>query len=157
MSFVVKFFSFCNSNFNFDFAFDKIHFIVGDGEKYQALPFFAGASDDSLRYDVSADPAAKKENVGAFPMAAIRRTFGIGSDSWQAGDLTFTLYTPHPAVPDPEKRKAIMKDVEQILQDSGILIQPYWRSLFTHSVAAVKDNPAHPNLEQHFEKVWLDR
>ena len=61
------------------------------------------------------------------------------------------------AVPDPEKRKAVMKDVEQILQDSGILIQPYWRSLFTHSVAAVKDNPAHPNLEQHFERVWLDR
>ncbi|TPJ35010.1 ABC transporter substrate-binding protein [Mesorhizobium sp. B2-8-3] len=61
------------------------------------------------------------------------------------------------AVPDVEKRKEIMKDVEQILQDSGILIQPYWRSLFTHSVAAVKDNPAHPNLEQHFEKVWLDR
>lgn len=61
------------------------------------------------------------------------------------------------AVPDPEKRKAIMKDVEQILQDSGILIQPYWRSLFTHSVEAVKDNPAHPNLEQHFERVWLDR
>lgn len=61
------------------------------------------------------------------------------------------------SVPDAEKRKAIMKDVEQILQDSGILIQPYWRSLFTHSVPAVKDNPAHPNLEQHFERVWLDR
>ncbi len=61
------------------------------------------------------------------------------------------------AVPDPEKRKGIMKDVEQILQDSGILIQPYWRSLFTHSVPAVKDNPAHPNLEQHFERTWLDR
>ncbi|TPJ53558.1 ABC transporter substrate-binding protein [Mesorhizobium sp. B2-7-1] len=61
------------------------------------------------------------------------------------------------AVPDTGRRKEIMKDVEQILQDSGILIQPYWRSLFTHSVAAVKDNPAHPNLEQHFEKVWLDR
>jgi len=61
------------------------------------------------------------------------------------------------AVPDVEKRREVMKDVERILQDSGILIQPYWRSLFTHSVAAVKDNPAHPNLEQHFEKAWLDR
>jgi len=81
-----------------------------DGKKYQALPFFAGASDDSLRYDVSADPAAKKENVEAFPEKTIRRTFGIGSDCWQAGDLTFTLYTPHPAVPDPEKagRAAMM-------------------------------------------------
>jgi len=61
------------------------------------------------------------------------------------------------AAPDVEKRREVMKDVERILQDSGILIQPYWRSLFTHSVAAVKDNPAHPNLEQHFEKAWLDR
>jgi peptide/nickel transport system substrate-binding protein len=61
------------------------------------------------------------------------------------------------ATPDVEKRRAVMKDIEQILQDSGILIQPYWRSLYTHSVTAVKDNPAHPNLEMHFEKVWLDR
>lgn len=61
------------------------------------------------------------------------------------------------AVPDAGKRKEIMQDIELILQDSGILIQPYWRSLFTHSVPAVKDNPAHPNLEQHFERVWLDR
>lgn len=61
------------------------------------------------------------------------------------------------AMPDPEKRREVMKDIERILQGSGILIQPYWRSLYTHSVPAVKDNPAHPNLEQHFERVWLDR
>ncbi len=60
------------------------------------------------------------------------------------------------AVPDVEKRRELMKDIEQILQDSGILIQPYWRSLFNHSVAAVKDNPAHQALEVNYEKVWLD-
>ena len=49
-----------------------------------------------------------------------------------------------------------MKDIEQILRDSGILIQPYWRSLYNHSVAAVKDNPAHQALEVNYEKVWLD-
>jgi hypothetical protein len=76
-----------------------------DGKGYQALPFFAGANDDSLRYDVSADPTAKKQLVHAFPDKAVQRTFGIGSDTWQAGDLTFTIYTPHPAVPDPEKAK----------------------------------------------------
>jgi peptide/nickel transport system substrate-binding protein len=60
------------------------------------------------------------------------------------------------AMPDVEKRRELMKDIEQILQDSGILIQPYWRSLYNHSVAAVKDNPAHQTLEVNYEKVWLD-
>ena len=32
----------------------------------------------------------------------------------------------------PEKRKEVMKDIEQILQDSGIIIQPYWRKLYIH-------------------------
>ena len=31
------------------------------------------------------------------------------------------------AQPDVDKRKEMMKDIEQILQDSGIIIQPYWR------------------------------
>ena len=29
-----------------------------------------------------------------------------------------------------------MKDIEQILQDSGIIIQPYWRKLYSHSADA---------------------
>jgi peptide/nickel transport system substrate-binding protein len=61
------------------------------------------------------------------------------------------------ATPDVEKRRAVMRDIEQILQDSGILIQPYWRSLYVHSAKAVQNRPAHPNLEMHFETVWLDR
>jgi peptide/nickel transport system substrate-binding protein len=60
------------------------------------------------------------------------------------------------AMPDAEKRRELMRDLEKILQDSGILIQPYWRSLFNHSVAAVKDNPAHQSLEVNYERVWLD-
>lgn len=60
------------------------------------------------------------------------------------------------ALPDVEKRRALMQDIERILQQSGVLIQPYWRSLFNHSVAAVKDNPAHQALEVNYERVWLD-
>ena len=32
------------------------------------------------------------------------------------------------AIPDPKAREVVMKDLEQILQDSGIIIQPYWRN-----------------------------
>jgi peptide/nickel transport system substrate-binding protein len=58
--------------------------------------------------------------------------------------------------PDPEKRRAIMERVERILQESGTLIQPYWRSIFRHSTDQVKDFPAHQAQEFHLERVWLD-
>ncbi len=60
------------------------------------------------------------------------------------------------AIADPEKRKEVMKDVEQILQDAGVIIQPFWLSLYHHSTPKVKDNPMHPTFEINYEKVWLD-
>lgn len=59
--------------------------------------------------------------------------------------------------PDVEKRKVLMKDLEQILQDSGILIQSYWRSLYNHSAAYVKNHGMHPTNEHDFYRVWLDK
>lgn len=61
------------------------------------------------------------------------------------------------ATPDVEERKKIMKDIEQMLQDSGIIIQPYWLSLYNHSVKAVKNNAVQQTRELNYEKVWLDR
>ena len=60
------------------------------------------------------------------------------------------------SVADAAKRKEMMKDIEQILQDSGIIIQPYWRKLYNHSAAAVKNHGMHPMFEHDFGKVWLD-
>ncbi len=59
--------------------------------------------------------------------------------------------------PDVEKRKALMKDLETILQGSGILIQSYWRSLYNHSAAHVKNFGMHPTYEHDFYRVWLDK
>jgi peptide/nickel transport system substrate-binding protein len=61
------------------------------------------------------------------------------------------------ATPDVGKRKVLMADIQKILQDSGILIQPYWRSLYTHYAPAVKNYHAQPNMEKYLEAVWLDR
>lgn len=60
------------------------------------------------------------------------------------------------AIADPEKRHEHMKDLEEILQSSGIIIQPYWQSLYKHMVGSVRNDKIHPMLEQHFEHVWLD-
>jgi peptide/nickel transport system substrate-binding protein len=60
------------------------------------------------------------------------------------------------SIADAEKRKTVMADIEKMLQDSGIIIQPYWRKLYNHSVAAVKNHGMHPTFEHDFGKVWLD-
>jgi peptide/nickel transport system substrate-binding protein len=60
------------------------------------------------------------------------------------------------AVADAAKRKEMMKDIEQILQDSGIIIQPYWRSVYRTSRKGVHGCEQHQALEQHFEKAWIE-
>jgi peptide/nickel transport system substrate-binding protein len=58
-------------------------------------------------------------------------------------------------VPDPDERRELMGEIEQMLRDSGIIIQPYWRSVFRHSQEWVMEFPAHQAFEQHLEGVWL--
>jgi peptide/nickel transport system substrate-binding protein len=57
---------------------------------------------------------------------------------------------------DPAKRKEVMKDVEQILQDSGVIIQPFWQKLYCHMNKKVKNYRMHQTYEMDFQNVWLD-
>lgn len=59
-------------------------------------------------------------------------------------------------VADVEKRRTLMADIQKILQDSGIITQPFWRKFYNHSVAAVKNHGMHQSNEINVESVWLD-
>jgi peptide/nickel transport system substrate-binding protein len=61
------------------------------------------------------------------------------------------------AVADAGKRRELMKDIEQILQDSGVIIQPFWRKLHRHHAAYVKNLGMHQTFEVHLNTVWLDK
>jgi peptide/nickel transport system substrate-binding protein len=58
---------------------------------------------------------------------------------------------------DVEKRRTLMADIEKILQDSGVIIQPYWHKVYIHSSSKVKNHRVNPTLEQNFENVWLEQ
>jgi peptide/nickel transport system substrate-binding protein len=60
------------------------------------------------------------------------------------------------ATPDADARRAIMAKIEQNLRDAGIIIQPYWRSVYRSYRKGVHGCEQHQSLEQHFEKVWLE-
>lgn len=56
---------------------------------------------------------------------------------------------------DPENRRPLMQEMETILQDSGVLIQPYWKKTFRHMTEDVQGLVMHPTFEIHLEKTWL--
>lgn len=58
---------------------------------------------------------------------------------------------------DPEQRRPLMAELQAMLQDSGVIVQPYWRELAMHHTDAVKGYTRHPLREMHLEGVWLDR
>ena len=61
------------------------------------------------------------------------------------------------ALADPDKRKVVMKELETILQDSGVIIQPYWQSLFAHMSDKVKGYGVHQTFQLDLQKVWLEQ
>ncbi|MEQ8965342.1 MAG: ABC transporter substrate-binding protein [Azospirillaceae bacterium] len=56
---------------------------------------------------------------------------------------------------DVEERREIMADLEAMLQDDSVIIQPYWRSVFTASGANVNGFSVHPAEEMQLNGVWL--
>ena len=61
------------------------------------------------------------------------------------------------SISDPDRRREVMKDVETIIQDSGIIIQPYWQKLYNHMNEKVKNYSIHPTFQMDLEKVWLEQ
>ncbi|WP_299133738.1 ABC transporter substrate-binding protein [uncultured Amaricoccus sp.] len=59
------------------------------------------------------------------------------------------------ALSNPDDRRPLMAEMEKILQDSGVLIQAYWRKTFRHMTPNVHGLSMHPVFEIHLEKTWL--
>jgi peptide/nickel transport system substrate-binding protein len=60
------------------------------------------------------------------------------------------------ATPDADARREIMAKIEQNLRDSGVIIQPFWRSLFRSYREGVNGFEMHQSFEQQLDLVWLD-
>ena len=56
------------------------------------------------------------------------------------------------SIADVEKRRAVMEKVEKIMQDEGVMIQPYWRSIYRHFDPKVKGADRHSTFEHHHYK-----
>jgi peptide/nickel transport system substrate-binding protein len=68
-----------------------------------------------------------------------------------------TLLTEALATPDVEKRRAIMARGQAMIQDEGITIQPYWRSLYNHTKDGLVGAEHHIGFEYHPARMaWTE-
>ena len=54
---------------------------------------------------------------------------------------------------DADQRRVVMAKIEAIMQDEGVTVQPYWRSLYRHHVEGVVGAEMHPTFEIHLHKL----
>lgn len=85
---------------------------VIDGDRYadvplKSLPFYIGAASTAMEAFTAETAGPSEANVRPdavpFALKEIQRSYGWATDTWAAGDLTYTVYTPFGAIPDPSK------------------------------------------------------
>lgn len=59
------------------------------------------------------------------------------------------------SVADAKARSEHMKRLEEIMQEQGVLVQPYWRSIYRHFDPKVKGADMHATFEHHHYKWWI--
>jgi peptide/nickel transport system substrate-binding protein len=66
------------------------------------------------------------------------------------------LLTQALSIADADARREVMAKIEKIMQDEGVMIQPYWRSIYRHFDPRVKGADMHPTFEHHHYKWSID-
>lgn len=56
------------------------------------------------------------------------------------------------SIADADARREVMAKIEQLLRDDGVIIQPYWRSLYNHQNGKFVNVGKHPAHEFHYYK-----
>ena len=59
------------------------------------------------------------------------------------------------AIADADERRVVMRRLQEIMQEEGVLIQPYWRSIFRSARPNVKGASMHPTFVVDYTNFWL--
>ena len=63
------------------------------------------------------------------------------------------LLTEAQALADVEKRRAVMAQIQKLIQDEGVTVQPYWRSVYRHGKPGIVGAGMHITFEIHVYKL----
>jgi len=64
-----------------------------------------------------------------------------------------TLLTEAKAIADADARRQVMARIQAIMQEEGVIIQPYWQSLYRHHKDNIVNAEMHPSFEIHVHRL----
>ncbi|MGI1660616.1 ABC transporter substrate-binding protein [Palleronia sp. KMU-117] len=58
-------------------------------------------------------------------------------------------------IADADARREVMAKIQTLMQEDGVLIQPYWRSLYRNARPEVQGAEMHPTFEVRYQSYWM--
>lgn len=91
--------------------------------------------------------------LGVQVLALAYRSGEAWNESGFANEKFDALLLEAMSIADAKKRSEVMAKIEKIMQDEGVIIQPYWQSQYRHHREGVVGGDMHPSFEIHVHKL----
>ncbi len=108
--------------------------------------------NDWAKYPLSTTDWAQRP-LGVQVLALAYRSGEAWNESAFANEEFDTLLAEAMSIADADKRRDVMAKLQKIMQDEGVVIQPYWRSIYRHHKENVIGAEMHPTFEIHVSKL----
>ncbi len=108
--------------------------------------------NDWTKYPLSTTDWAQRP-LGVQVLALAYRSGEPWNESAFANDEFDKLLAEALSIADADTRREVMAKLQQIMQDEGVAVQPYWRSIYRHHKPDVIGADMHPTFEIHVSKL----
>ncbi|MEM6635754.1 MAG: ABC transporter substrate-binding protein [Pseudomonadota bacterium] len=108
--------------------------------------------NDWTKYPLSTTDWAQRP-LGVQVLALAYRTGEPWNESAFANAEFDNLLGEALAIADADQRRTVMATLQKIMQDEGVVVQPYWRSIYRHHRPNVVGAGMHPTFEIHVAKL----
>jgi peptide/nickel transport system substrate-binding protein len=108
--------------------------------------------NDWTKYPLSTTDWAQRP-LGVQVLALAFRSGEPWNESGFANAEFDSLLAEALAIADADQRREVMAKLQLILQDEGVIIQPYWRSIYRHHKDTVVGAQMHPTFEINVTKL----
>lgn len=108
--------------------------------------------NDWAKYPLSCTDWAQRP-LGVQVLALAYRSGEAWNETAFANAEFDTLLGEAMAIADADQRREVMAKLQKIMQDEGVVVQPYWRSIYRHHREGVIGAEMHPTFEIHVTKL----
>jgi peptide/nickel transport system substrate-binding protein len=108
--------------------------------------------NDWTKYPLSTTDWAQRP-LGVQVLALAFRSGEPWNESGFANAEFDSLLADALAIADADQRREVMAKLQMIMQDEGVIIQPYWRSIYRHHKDTVVGAQMHPTFEINVTKL----